>query len=130
DVADLGFLEQEITDLKKEIESFDNFSGNFVQPVEQHFQEFLTDKHIITAPGKRAETKLEDITAALEKSRIAQAYLDYAAQFGVSLQMNAQVREAYYDRKALKILINPHLQFEDQILLAARELRRHWQHRK
>jgi len=41
-----------------------------------------------------------------------------------------QIENGTYDRKNKKIMINPTLNNEDQILMATQELRRHYQHRQ
>ncbi len=136
DAAELGILENEIQTLQREIEHFDRFAAEFSQAPEQRFDEFLEDSAAITkkrANGKAIKGETGDIAevkTVLEQSRIGRAYLDFAAEHKVELCLSGQVADAYYDRDSGTILVNGELNFTDQVLLAARELRRHWQHRK
>jgi hypothetical protein len=69
------------------------------------------------------------LTRTLEKSRVAAAFLETMAQYQGRFVMNDQVETAAYDRASGHIFLNPNLARTEQILLAARELRRLWQHR-
>lgn len=71
----------------------------------------------------------KDITDILSDSRAGKAYLDFAAEYNVTVTLSPQVEFASYDRKSGEILINPNQDIETLVLLTARELRRHWQHR-
>ena len=129
--GDMDILEGELKTLKTQIESFDKFSQTFAQDPEKCFQEFLADKEIITTRNS-AENKfdLEALTSIINKSRLGEFYLGFAAQHNVSFIYSSQIAEADYDRRAGAILVNPNLDMPDQVLLAGRELRRHWQHRQ
>lgn len=126
-------LEGDIADLKHKIESYERLSSEFTQPSDQSFQDFLSDSDRICG-AFHADTdkkaKAEEITDTLRHSRMAQALMGCAEEHGVEIICSNHTKEAVYDRKAGKILINPALSHEDQILLAAKELRRHWQHRR
>ncbi|MCP4263992.1 MAG: hypothetical protein GY777_00175, partial [Candidatus Brocadiaceae bacterium] len=125
DAADMNVLEGELINLKNEIESFDNFSEDFSQSPDIRFQEFLSDKDVITGTTEKAvTTNKSQLTEILSKSRIAQAYIVFAKEHGVDIKLSSQVREAQYDRESSLIFVNPYLDFTDQILLTARELRR------
>lgn len=130
DEAELRILENEIQTLKKEIDVFDRFSGAFAQSENKSRELFLADAAFITSPAKNlCEANISDIEAALTKSRMAAAHLDFAKNNNVSLAFSEHIEDGFYDRQNGQILIHPRFSFADQILLAARELRRHWQHR-
>ncbi|MGB4107515.1 MAG: DUF6782 family putative metallopeptidase [Alphaproteobacteria bacterium] len=130
DDAELRVLEKEIASLKKEIDVFERFSGNFVRDDGRTRALLAADRDAVT---KRTESKNEitisEIEAALGKSRMAAAYIDFAKTNNVSMAHSAQIEDAFYDRQRGTILIHPRFDLADQLLLAARELRRHWQHR-
>ena len=128
--ADFAILENELRTLKKEIDSFDRFSDDFVQNTETGITQFLEDKDVICSTTKAPNTNIQALIATLKTSRLADAYLDCAKEYGVELSYNAQIENGAYDRKNKKILINPTLNEVDQILMAAQELRRHYQHRQ
>lgn len=126
-------LEGDIADLKHKIEAYERLSSEFTQPSDQSFEDFLADSNRICGASNThvdPKAKAEEITAALRHSRMAQALMGCAEDHGVEIICSNHTKEAAYDRKSGKILINPDLIHEDQILLAARELRRHWQYRQ
>ena len=129
--ADIRVLENELRTLRNEIQSIDKFSEGFLQKPEQRFQHFLDNRDLITLPAaEKAQTPdpsaLENI---LLQSRLGEAYIAFAKEHNVTIKLSGQASEAHYDRRSGTILINPDLEIAEQILLAARELRRHWQHR-
>ena len=130
DDAELRVLEKEIASLKKEIDMFERFSGNFVREDNKTRALMESDMDFVT---KREETKNEITIAQIEdmlgKSRMAAAYIDFAKTNNVSMIHSTQVEDAFYDRQNGLILIHPRFELGEQLLLAARELRRHWQHR-
>jgi hypothetical protein len=129
--SDLDNLESEIESLKKEIESFDRMAQEFNSTPEKEYQDYIEDRDFIVAPvKKRAEESPALLIEALSKSRLAKAYIDFAKEHKVEIKYCLQTEDASYERRAGLILINPLLAFSDRILLAARELRRHWQHRQ
>ncbi len=132
DSADFSILENELETLKKEIKNLDKFSESFLQPNDKCFQDFLSDKEIISKLFKKEtnENRINEIKKILSQSRMATSYLECIKEHNVKIKMNAQIREAQYDRRAGIIFINPHIEKVDQILLTIRELRRHWQHRQ
>lgn len=129
DAAEAKILEAELQSLQSEIKSLDRFSDEFTFLPEERFDRFLEDKESFTS----VKTNKTDDVAALEnilsQSRLAAAYIESAKAHNVEIRFSGQVHDAFYDRKAGEILINSNLEFVDQILLAARELRRHFQHR-
>ena len=128
--ADFAILENELRELKKEIDSFDKFSEGFTDKSGNCVMNFLDDKDVMFGASHEKSHNIEILIEALSQSRLADAYMDCAKEYGVQLTYNAQIENAAYDRKNAKILINPTLNTEDQILLATQELRRHYQHRQ
>ena len=61
---------------------------------------------------------------------MAAAYINTAEKYGVEIKMSEQVEKSFYDRRSGTILLYPHIDILDQILLITRELRSHWQHRQ
>ena len=130
DDADLRILEGEIASLKKEIEVFDRFSGNFIREESKTRELMNSDSDFITKPGAvQSAPPIAELETALEKSRMGAAYLNFARANNVKFLHNTQVEDAFYDRQKELILIHPRFDLGDQLLLAARELRRHWQYR-
>ncbi len=131
DDADLQILERELCTLKKEIDSLDHFSQGFSEDPYQRLEEFAEDRDLIT--GIRDVQPSLDINLMLEtlnKSRIAAAYIEFAKDHNIEIKFSAEIMDAEYDRNVGTILINQNLDLTDQVLLCARELRRHWQHRQ
>lgn len=132
DSAELGILDDELSSLSKEIQKLDTLSADYAQSSEQSAAIFYETRNSLTGqePSDIITTTTAQIRDALTQSRIAKAYLDQADQFGAEIIITGQVQDAIYDRKSGNILINSNLSFTDQILLTARELRRHFQHRR
>ncbi|MAE51560.1 MAG: hypothetical protein CMH27_07100 [Micavibrio sp.] len=132
---EIAILEKEVSKLQKEIEEFERFSGIFDDGEEKKIYDIFENASDITSQDKAAYNEVagaslkQNIVQTLMQSRLAKAYLDHATQYNVQLVLSAQVEFAAYDRKSGEILINPNQDFETMVLLAARELRRHWQHR-
>ncbi len=123
-------LETEIEQLKKEIQSFERLSVEYAQEPDRSYTDFLEDKKFISTPADLAIETTHALLETLGQSRIAKAYLEHAEKHGVQIQFSRQVNDATYERKSGLILINPLLGHADRIMLAVRELRRHWQHRQ
>jgi hypothetical protein len=98
-------------------------------------EEFLSDADFMTVPtgaggeGHDYEFEIALLTRTLERSRLAGAYIECMQRHGGHFTLNDQVETASYDRATGIIHINPDRSRADQLLLAARELRRLWQHR-
>ncbi len=75
------------------------------------------------------QKRFNDIKDILSNSRLASSYLNVAEKHNVEITMSAQIEKSFYDRNSGKILINPNIDINDQVLLLVRELRCHWQHR-
>ena len=71
----------------------------------------------------------EQLVEKLRISRMASALLDIAQTHNTIFKFSSQIEDASYDHGANTIFIRPDLDRADQTLLAARELRRVWQHR-
>jgi hypothetical protein len=126
-------LGAEVAALHKKIEAYDRLSLEFTQPADARFQSFLADASVISAASKAhtdKEAKAQEIADGLSDSRLAASLLSFARTHGVEIACSSHVMDAMYDRDAARILINPDLEKPDQLLLAVRELRRHWQHRQ
>ncbi len=101
---------------------------------ERALSNFLSDATLITGhtagvAGHDNEFELAILARTLAKSRLAAAFLDCMARHGGKMVLNDQVETAFYDRVSGSIHLNPNLPRAEQVLLAARELRRLWQHR-
>ena len=128
DAADLNFLENEIKTLQKEIGALERFSENFAHDPEKCLTQFAENVESIDAEEKETSS-IKNLKDILGRSRLAQSYLAFADQHGVEMRFSTQVQDASYNRNTKLILINANLDQTDQVLLAARELRRHFQHR-
>lgn len=132
DPSEISMLENEIDSLRKEIQSFERLTKDYAQEPDRNYQNFQEDKINIssTQPLPQAFASIEKLYEALGQSRLAKAYIACAEEHKVKIAYSAQVEDASYERKTGLILINPNFNLADQILLTARELRRHWQHRQ
>ncbi len=129
--ADFAILESELTELKREIESFETFSNNFISGPNVRMEEFLEDKEIMLDYENVSEnTNIAELIEVLEQSRLADAYMKCAAEYDVQIEYSEQIENSCYDRKNAKILVNPAMSQASQILVATQELRRHYQHRQ
>ncbi len=132
DPLDMQALESELLTLAQSIQAYDRYSsGEAVSSADKitAFQEnagFIASEAAKTEISERA---LKDLIKTLRISRLAGAYMDLAEEHNIELAYSGQVGTASYERSSGKILINPQLETIDQILLTARELRRHQQHR-
>jgi hypothetical protein len=79
--------------------------------------------------GKTTTCDLGALIDTLRQSRLAAAYLNFAAQHNISIVAGTAIETAQYDRAAGKIFLNAALDETDLILLCLRELRRVWQHK-
>lgn len=132
---EIALLEREVSQLKKEIDGFETFSESFDAIEQKKMSEIFDNSESLCAPIQKqddiAKAALKQkIISVISDSRIGKAYLNVAEEYNVRLSLSSQIDTAFYDRKAGEILINPNMDFEDMVLLATRELRRHWQHRQ
>lgn len=128
--GELGIFENELATLGKEIKALDNLSADFTRSPEENIDIFIEAKASILGAGNSEKIALETLFVALEKSRLANAYLECARQYKIKILQTQQVSSGQYDRKNGSILINADLSEAEQTLVLARELRRHWQHRQ
>ena len=132
---EIALLEREVSQLKKEIDGFEKFTESFDAIEQKKMSDIFDNTESLCAPIQKqddiAKAALKQkIISVLSDSRVAKAYLNVAEEYNVRLSLSSQIDTAFYDRKAGDILINPNMDFEDMVLLATRELRRHWQHRQ
>lgn len=123
-------LDRDIQALKKKVEAYDRMSLEFSQPADTRIQEFMADSNLIGERHIHTVSDTEDFLDELRKSRMAQALMADAESHNVSIRFSHEVFDAMYDRNSHEIVINGNLPRADQLLLAARELRRHWQFRQ
>lgn len=135
----LGFehmdsFEQEILDLRKKIEAYDQMAKSYDVYPEQTLEIFsqeasrICTSQVQPSISERAG-KVACIQEQLSLSRMGGALLAFAQNKNVNFVESAQEPSARYDSNQNAILINPSLSDAQIILLAGRELRRHWQHR-
>ena len=120
-------LEKDILSLRQKTDAYDRLSAEFAEPSEAKSEKFKLDAEFMTAPYKAAPSA--DIAKLLKNSRFASMLLSFAELHGVEIKESQQILDASYDRDARLILIRSDLEEGTKILLAARELRRVWQHR-
>lgn len=130
EAAELRLLEHELVTLREEIKNYDRVSKDFVQSPEERYAVFEKARDTLGEAFAPETHNIEDLIAALSQSRLAKAYLDCAADHGVQLAYSGQVETSLYDQTGGVIQINPALAVGERLLLAARELRRHWQARQ
>ena len=127
-------FENDLLELKKKMEAYDRLSKTYARDPGRRLEEFSAEAINITEPKDSNSQPLiqpaDKITAVLAQSRMAKSLLDFAQIHSVHIVESDQVVGARYDRESGKILIHPNLGDTEQCLLAVRELRRHWQHRK
>jgi hypothetical protein len=131
DSGDLKILEAEIENLQRQINAFDKPEERMTNTPEYCFEKFLENADSLDhGDGAKDEFTFKSLIEELSSSRMAKAYIDFAKQHGVEIVFCDLVDGAEYDRKSGKIFLNSNIQRDDQILVLARELRRHWQHRQ
>lgn len=130
DAAELNILEAELLNLEKEIKSFERFTEGFSLPAEAVFEDFGKNADDVSVSVEKSSASTEALVEILSQSRVAGAYLAFAQEHKVELALSSQTAEGEYNRNSGKILVNKNLDQADQVLIAARELRRHWQHRQ
>lgn len=127
----IGVIEQGVAALKERIMGFDSYNqselaeiryANFVDEA----REMLGERPM---PLRDHAFRLKSIEKALQESRFVAALLETAKTHGISLAFSAQIEQAFYDRGARIILLNPDRDETDLLLLCIRELRRVWQHK-
>ncbi len=132
DISDIGFLAQEIRNLKNELNNFNTNiffedTVNIIQDFEENIETINKD---FSLSEKEQEQRLEQIKNILGESRLASTYLNIAQKNNINILMSSQIENSFYDRSSGLILINPNMDINEQIILLSKELRRHWQHRQ
>lgn len=127
-------FEKDIADLKHKMEAYEKLSKNFEKNSAQIMDDFLADAKEITEAAQTSKTEMvqpaDKIMMLLAKSRMGLSLLEFAHNSGVQIVESTLVDTAQYDRNTRKIYVHPQLEETRSILLAVRELRRHWQHKK
>lgn len=122
-------LISELSQMKKKIDAYDRSSGNQLENKTSRLSEFISDSNSISKEYTKPKRSNNDVLNTLSKSRMGLMLLDLANKDNVAIDYTQQIETVYYDIQNKKILIREDLNFEDQILLLAQELRRHWQNK-
>lgn len=130
DEEQYGAIGAEVAALHKKIEAYDKLSAQFTQSPDTRLHRFIEDAAAIGRAPEASQNTVEKLMSVLGDSRLVASLCSHARAHNVEIEFTAQVCDAFYDRDAGKIFINPALDDADQSLLAVRELRRHWQHRQ
>jgi hypothetical protein len=128
----IGMIEQGVAALKDRIMALEHSLGVSPDVAAERVDAFIAaqeDMLGVAVPMATSDLRLKTIERDLKTSRLAGAYLSLAQSHGVSLAFSDQVEYAFYDRDAKTVFINPKRDETVQLLLAARELRRVWQHK-
>lgn len=131
---DLTNIESELADLRQKMEAYERMAQTFQSEPRRHLEEFAAEAINITEQNTIEKTDIfqpaDRIASKISYSRMGKALLDFAHLHGVYIVESDLVGSARYDRTSQKIFIHPELGEMESYLLAVRELRRHWQHRK
>lgn len=131
--GDFGFdaVDRGIRELEDKINALERLADrDHEKAVGDTLEMFFETARVLTDSAEYGLPDIKDLVDVIGTSRTAGAYLDFARQHGTSLSYSRQVPGACYERSTHRILINPDLPAGDQYMLAARELRRVWQHRQ
>jgi hypothetical protein len=126
-------IEEDLAELSRKMEAYDRLSKSFQHEPDRRLAEFAVEANYVTSPHEDSAEILQPadrIAAVLSESRMAKSLIEFAHTYNVHIVESHQVGTARYDRASGKILIQAGLGEAEQCLLAVRELRRHWQHRK
>jgi len=134
DLEEFAHIERDLVDLRQKMEACERLSKNYQHEPERRLQEFMAEAINITEADTSQTIVLlqpaDRIAKHINQSRMGQALLEFAHLHGVFIIESEQVQTARYDREASRIFVHPSLGETEQTMLAIRELRRHWQHRK
>jgi hypothetical protein len=128
--AELGLAE-----IRAKISVADKFSSEVSGISGEKLESFISEGISVTEEQFRARAKdkeletIRELKETLLKSRLATELFEFAKKHKVGFCCTRQVETAIYDRNSEKIIINPELDASEKVLLAARELRRVWQHK-
>ncbi|NCC22855.1 MAG: hypothetical protein EOM26_10410 [Alphaproteobacteria bacterium] len=110
--------------------TLDDESDNAAEKICGQFHDDMAFATQTGAPASfRDAADIDRIARELEGSRFAAAMMSSARETGIVFRHCDQEDVATYNRETGEVLINPHLPYEEQVLLLGRELRRVWQHR-
>jgi hypothetical protein len=131
---DIAAIEAGIDDLNRKVRGSSLFAApeTATDMAEDRLTEFADQARMAGLPSDGETYIYEEttaLTAALGLSRTAAGYLECAAQYGIQVAYSQQTASAFYDRNAGIIYINPDLPRCERMILAARELRRAYQHK-
>ncbi|MFP4097800.1 MAG: DUF6782 family putative metallopeptidase [Alphaproteobacteria bacterium] len=137
-IEELAEIAKEIQTLKHEITGMDDAGIYLAEKTMALFNEFSDNMNDISTMAdlyeihgnETPQERISAIKELLEESRLAAAYLNVADKHNVQIIISEQIETAFYDRRSGTILLYPYMDLADQVLLVARELRRHWQHRQ
>ncbi len=132
-MEDFTKFENELAELKSKMDSYERLSKTYQRDPKRRMEEFTAAGLSITEARTTTENIMQPadkIVSILAQSRMAKSLLDFAQTHSIHIVESEQVDTARYDRESGKILIHPSLGEAEQCLLAVRELRRHWLHRK
>ncbi len=122
-------LEKDILAMRDKTLAYEKISQNFTEAEDTVLSQFRADADFISTPAPAKTLDIEALTTRLSASRLAATFISFAASHGIQFAQSRQVDGATYDREAQTIFIRADLDEAQQLLLAARELRRAWQHK-
>lgn len=132
----INAIEEGVAALKDRLHKMEGGMSESFATTEQaqiRMADFLDESALMTqanAPVYQDYTfRLKSLEKTLQQSRMAAAFLETAHAYGITLTFDARVENAFYDRNAKLIMLNPERDETTLILLAVRELRRAWQHK-
>jgi hypothetical protein len=126
-------FENDLADLKKRMEACERVTKMYERDPQRRLEEFAAEA-ITICEAKNSQHQMlqpaDRIVRAIGRSRSAKALLEFAQANAVYIVESELVPSARYDRDGGRILVHPDIDETSACLLAVRELRRHWQHRK
>ncbi len=127
-------FEKEIADIKKKIDAYDKVAKQYEVAPDARLLEFRTQafavSDIVKTSSDDAVHAVDQVLDNLTHSRMGKTLLEFAQDHHVFVIESLHEETARYDGEKSIIYINPHLGISELTLLAVRELRRHWHHRK
>ena len=126
DLENFEDLERHLLELQAEETAFDRFTDDFNRTPEQYFTAFCETKDDIFCNG-HIDVTLDDVLGTLNQSRLAAAYIEYAAQNKITFKHSDQIAGVSYAPESRVVLIYENMSLSDQLLLTARTLRDIWQ---
>ena len=126
------FFDEDINNVKEQIRALEiEYSHKEFKSRDdlksQRLKEFNLDIDYITQDYIDEKSDEDALLQVISKTMYGQALLDYAQKGSLELNLSKNIAQSYLDVAASKIFINKNLDFNEQIILAITELRRHWQ---